>query len=269
MNKHEMHEIFKLVIAGWPSQRQRIDDDDMAAMTSLYAAGLMDLDAGVVRKAIERVVRTAKFMPTVAEIREAAGVVVSGDQITGLTAWGEVVRAIGKHGAYKRPGSALDVEQGRADFAIENPLTLRVIRSLSWQALCSGTISTQTSDRARFADEYDTIASQERKNQQASSGFKDRHGMHAIDGDAPTPHRELVPNEPLALPSGEERSQMLHELMADARQNAPAMFADLANAVLKDRVVVLEEPLCACTQHHGVNPFGMCLYCRRTRAKAV
>jgi hypothetical protein len=267
----EMESLFNLVLAGWASQRQRLSDNDLREMAKLYAAGLMDLEFETTKAAVIRIVHTSKFLPTVAEIREAAGVVLYGDQITGLTAWGEVIRAIGRHGAYKRPGTTAELEQGDADFVIENPITLRVIRTLSWSALCSGTIQTQMADRARFADEYDTIAGQERKNAQASPGFKSP-ALQIVGSEQARP-REVEWKAPLGLPSGEERSKMLHDILDSARHNAPQMFSEIANAVLKDRIVMVDEKKaelpCSCTQYHGIDEFQRCVYCRRDGSRGA
>lgn len=268
MTKDEFKDLFRMVLAGWPAQRTKLSEVDVDQMSKLYAAGLGDLEFNVAYSALVRLVHTAKFLPTVAEIREAAGVVMYGHQITGITAWGEVTNAIKSKGSYRRPGTKAEVEQGAADFVIENPITLRIIRTLSWQDLCAGDHDTMVSNRARFADEYDKIAGQERENMQASYGFKEQPTLRA--GAAPvTPRAEVEWKKPLKLPSGEERSKMLHDILDSARHNAPAMFGELASSVLKDKLVTEPaanvEPACSCTQYHGIDEFGRCLECRREK----
>jgi hypothetical protein len=263
MTSQQMESLFNIVLAGWASQRQRLSDGDLREMAKLYAAGLMDLEFEATKDAVIRIVHTAKFLPTVAEIREAVGVVMYGDQITGITAWGEVQKAIKRWGSYRRPGTKAELEQGEADFVIENPITLRVIRTLSWQDLCAGDIHTNMANRARFADEYDTIAGQERKNAQASPGFKNSNLRAVEGGETPRSPREVEWKKPLGLPSGEERSKILHDVLDAARHNSPAKFSEIANAVLKDKMVTEPKEYCTCTQPHGVGPYGACLECRR------
>lgn len=232
MTPEKMNELFNIVLAGWPTQRQKLSPTDVRYMAELYAAGLMDLDFAAAHAGVIRLVHTAKFLPTVAEIREAAGVVIYGHEVTGLTAWGEVQRAIKNKGSHRRPGTKAEVEQGLADFVIENPIALRVIRTMGWQDLCAGDHDTMVSNRARFSDEYDVIAGQERTNTQASFGMQKQ--ATALPPSASRP-RELEWKAPADLPSGEERSKILHDVLDAARHNAPTKFGELADAVLKDK----------------------------------
>lgn len=234
MTPEKMNELFNIVLSGWPTQRQKLSPTDIRHMTELYAAGLIDLDFAVAHAGVIRLVHTAKFLPTVAEIREAAGVVLYGHEMTGLTAWGEVQRAIKNKGSHRRPGTKAEVEQGVADFVIENPISLRVIRTMGWQDLCAGDHDTMVSNRARFADEYDVIAGQERTNTQASWGMQKQTTALPSSGSRP---RELEWKVPANLPSGEERSKILHDVLDSARHNAPAMFGELVGAVLRDTKV--------------------------------
>lgn len=158
MNARECGDVVKFMLAGFPAQRQRMRDDDVAAMTAFYFAGLVDLDADVAKAAITRLARTAKFIPTVAEIREAVGVVHHGEQPPAVIAWGEVHKFMSSKGAYRTPG---------VDFTFSDQLTAEVVRSIGWEAMCTGS---PDHIRSRFLDGYAAAAKLARKDAAASTG---------------------------------------------------------------------------------------------------
>jgi hypothetical protein len=161
MTSQEFRNLFTMLLAAWTTQRQKMSNDDVRGMAAIYTAGLADLDAGIVRDAVQRLVRTSVYMPTVAEIRQAAGVVIHGQQDTGVDQWGSVVRAIREQGMYKQPG---------ADFKFNDPITDRVVRALNWRELCASDHAAAVADRARFIDAYNQIAKLERTEAQANDG---------------------------------------------------------------------------------------------------
>ncbi len=67
-----------------------------------YAESLLDLDAKACGAAAQRLIRTSKFLPTVAEIREAATAQRSGSRKTGAEAYAELLSAVQRHGATAR-----------------------------------------------------------------------------------------------------------------------------------------------------------------------
>lgn len=158
MTNQEAAEVVKFILAGFPAQRQKMSDDDVRGMVAFYAAGLADLDADVARKAVTRVGATAKFIPTVAEIREAVGVVHHGEQPPAVIAWGEVHKFMGSKGAYRTPG---------VDFVFADPLTAEVVRAIGWEAMCTGL---PDHIRSRFLDGYALLAKDARKIAAVSAG---------------------------------------------------------------------------------------------------
>jgi hypothetical protein len=159
MTREEVREVFQLVLAGWPTQRQRLLDADLRAMTAMYTLGLIDLEYKLVQQALGRLVRTSEWMPTVAAIRDAVGVVAHGRKPTGAEAWGEVVAAMKRYGSHRTPGN---------EFTFNDPIVARVVRMFGWRDLCAS--DNAHADRARFIDAYDRISMQERVEAQASPG---------------------------------------------------------------------------------------------------
>lgn len=159
MTADQMQGLFKIILAGWTSQRQRIAAGDIGEMAKIYAAGLMDLDFEAAKSAVIRIVHTAKFLPTVAEIREAAGIREYGPRRSGGEAWGSVIRAIRERGRHKTPG---------VDFAFNDPITARIVKAFGWFDLCAS--DNAVADRARFIDAYEAVERTERTEAQAAFG---------------------------------------------------------------------------------------------------
>lgn len=85
-----------------------------------YWQGLKDLLLEAVRHAVRRGLRKSKFLPTVAELRELAGVTTPEDRC--VTVWAKVRQAVFSHGIYTS-----------VDF--DDPLTNATIRNMGgWPA---------------------------------------------------------------------------------------------------------------------------------------
>jgi len=146
----EVRKLVAMIFAAFPGTRSS------PATAEIYERMLLDQDSAVAAAAVEKLLATSKFMPTIAEIREACLSVGVGDSKQGGEAWGELLKLVSRYGAYRTPG---------ADFEVPDAITMRCIQALSWQALCLS--ESQTSDRARFVDLYDRLAASERKAQNA------------------------------------------------------------------------------------------------------
>jgi hypothetical protein len=148
----------------------------MTEMTAeLYEHLLADLDAEVAQRAIARLVCISKFLPTIAEIRDAAADVALGAARSGLEAWGDVLMAIRRTGSYGVP-------------TFTDPLVAECVRILGWRTLCLGD-SPEAVDRARFAELYVDLQRRRRQN------------------DVSEPGRLLPSREPAQLPGN------VHELV--------------------------------------------------------
>lgn len=169
MKKSEAGELVMFVIASYPTQRQRMSADDVNAMQAAYAATLEDVEIHAAKAAVVRLLRTSKWIPTIAEILEAVGVVHVGERRHGIDAWGDVLSL---H-SYRDPD-----EMESCD-----PLVIQVCKSfgwIEWRTLFRGHEDVnqwhvmhgenESSDRARFTEAYDKLASAARREAQASPG---------------------------------------------------------------------------------------------------
>jgi hypothetical protein len=148
----ETAHVLRLIGACYATQRQRMSQQDARAMAAAYTAGLADLEFSRVRAAVERLVKSSKWIPTIAEIREAAVDVAHGACIPGGQAWGRCLAMIRCYGSHRRPG---------IDFAVDDPLLQATIRAFGWLDLCQST--NPHADRARFIELYDELSKSERK----------------------------------------------------------------------------------------------------------
>jgi len=147
MTDLEVNKLVSVLLAAFPSSKATLG-------TSMsYESMLADLDYAVANAAIERLLATSKFLPTIAEIRDACLVLQTGDKMPGGQAWGLVLSAIKRFGSYRQPG---------VDFDFQDPLVLRCVLMLGWQELCQSENS--VADRARFTELYEDLSDSYRVN---------------------------------------------------------------------------------------------------------
>lgn len=132
-------------------------------MQRLYAQHLADLDFEATVLAIDRLAKTAKWLPTVAEIRETVLAVTQGPKRIGSEAYSDVLNAIRFVGSYGVP-------------TFEDPCVGECVRLMGWRNLCRG--ENEAADRARFIELYD--------------GLQDRARADVVVGCALPPARGIV-----------------------------------------------------------------------------
>lgn len=252
MTEIEIKRIFKLVLAGWPTQRQRLTNDDIAEMAMLYTAGIADLDYEAARAAVVRLARTAKWMPTIADICEAALVVMHGHKRTGAEAWGDVLKAIRRYGWGRSPGT---------DFQFDDPVVARVVYALGWTELCHSEGAMIAADRARFIEAYEDLRDQARADQASTPGLA-RTALPAANE-----KRQLAAPAPVL--SAEDRSKSLRAVLEQAIHDNPHLAPELqaindsVGDIDRPKIVtiakVVDEVSC---QAHGVDTYeDICLAC--------
>lgn len=152
MTQAETAKLVAVLMAAYPSNRAT------PQTSQIYERMLADLDYPEANAAVERLLATAKWMPTVAEIRETALAITVGERKPGGEAWGAVLRAISGMGYMRQPGK---------DFVFSDPTTARCVALMGWERLCSS--ENEVADRARFTELYDQLATQERRKQLSDS----------------------------------------------------------------------------------------------------
>ena len=142
MTKADVTELVAVLAAAFPGSQ-------MSPKTvQVYQGLLLDLEPEAAKKAVARLVATSRFLPTIAEIRQAAFELERGPRRLGGEAWGDVVLAIRRVGSYEVPRFA-------------DPLTAKCVRMMGWKQLCLS--ENDAADRARFTELYDGLAEREAK----------------------------------------------------------------------------------------------------------
>jgi len=193
MTESETARVVAVLMAAFPHAKAT------AATSSAYESMLRDLEYAAVNAAISRLLATSRWMPTIAEIREATLSLQAGDVKPGGEAWGSVLKAIRFAGVHRVPG---------VDFAFADPVVAKCVRLLNWAELCNS--ENTTADRARFIELYDKLAKS--------------HRVEQLSGTLPA----VVKYRELAAGKAEEI----------ARGNAEAvqkMLADVAKALSPDK----------------------------------
>ena len=148
MKESEATKLVALIQGAWP--RPPLSK----ASIGVYTLGLSDLDAAAGQAAVTHLIKTSRWLPTIAEIRS---LVV--EQSTALpdpeVAWGEVRRAIGSCGMYRSP-------------AFNCPQIAAAVEVIGWREICQSTNVAST--RARFVDAYRSIRGRAVEHQAASAG---------------------------------------------------------------------------------------------------
>ena len=168
-----------------------------AGTVAAYQRMLGDLDYPAANAAVEKLLATSKWLPTIAEIREATLALSAGEIRPGGEAWGDVLKAIRRFGYMRTPGR---------DFQFEDPVILETVKAMSWQELC--TSENQVADRARFIELYDKLAATRRRSQlsehlpamQRFRALQEQQRKQVASGD-PEPMGKLIT---LVLPDGDK-----------------------------------------------------------------
>lgn len=154
MNRQEAAKLVYVMVAA-TGQSPRFDTKALDAMVDAYAALLADLDYARCNAAVRVLLQSKNWIPAVADIRKVVLELERGPERPAGEAWGEVLKAIGRYGAYRLPG---------VDFEFSDPEVGRCVKALGWKVLCLS--ENQTADRARFLELYGSVAAQERREQQ-------------------------------------------------------------------------------------------------------
>lgn len=142
MTPAQTAKLVAVLMAAYPNAK--ISDE----ASTVYERMLADLDYATANAAVERLLATSKWIPTVAEIRETALTLGSGETRPGGDAWGDVLAAVGRYGCYRSP-------------AFEDPLVAKCVDALGWREICLS--ENQVADRARFIQLYDQLAATDRR----------------------------------------------------------------------------------------------------------
>ncbi len=127
---------------------------------NLWFDRLQDIPYQVAEAGLKKWVSLNKWSPSIADIREMATDIVSGDVPDWGDAWEEVNRAIRTYGSYR----ALEALESLS------PLTRKATERMGFVNLCMS--ENQSADRANFRMVYETLAQRQKQDAQLPEGLK-------------------------------------------------------------------------------------------------
>lgn len=135
-----------------------------------YDKILSDVPEILAEKAIQLLIKTSKFPPTPAEIREAAEYIYRAatgkKQATAEDAWAEILDAISHYGSYGKP-------------KLKNEIAADYVKG-KWQELCAASSTGITVLHAGFLKFYENRASERRKDRQVANILADSRTANLI-----------------------------------------------------------------------------------------
>lgn len=166
MKRSEVAKLVGMLVAAYPHR------ETVGQTTRVYEENLIDLDAEPAGRAVQRLIRSSTFLPTIAEIRAAATEVSHGPRKTGAEAWQVVQRAIDKIGGYGKP-------------RFQDPIIQGIIERWGWPRMCWE--GHPESDRARFIEMYDAEARRDRLDEVSGVPLPPARstGFHELGEEAP------------------------------------------------------------------------------------
>jgi hypothetical protein len=159
VNDIEAQKIVTMLVTAFPTTLARLSEEQQRDTMRVYREMIKDVDAQLAGQAIRGLIATSRFLPTIAEIREACMIAKYGRRRPGGDAWGDVVKALKRYGYTRTPGR---------DFTFDDQLVARAVGALGWAELCRS--ENAVADRARFIELYDGLANNVRGDAQVAAG---------------------------------------------------------------------------------------------------
>jgi hypothetical protein len=136
-------QLVAMLAAAYAGSAAKVSDET----AEVYERMLLDQDFQATQRAIARLIRSSKWLPTIAEILGATTALEQGAKRTGGEAWGDVTLAIRRTGYVGVP-------------KFEDPIVAEIVTRWGWRALCCD--GNDVADRARFIELYDQLAARQR-----------------------------------------------------------------------------------------------------------
>lgn len=150
MNRSETFKILTMLEVAY----EKFDATSNEVKLELWHDLLSDLDYQLALTVVKKHIAEEHFPPTIASIRKnVADIKMPVTQMTADQGWGEVIRAIKKHGIYQEAEA----------LASMSPMVAQIAKNMSWREICLS--ENQMADRAHFIKMFE--AKQRRAKQQA------------------------------------------------------------------------------------------------------
>jgi len=160
MTSNETTILLGMLRAVYPRFYADISPDEVAVIVNTWTFMLSDTTLEVAQVALQRLIATSKFPPTIAEMRESIAAVQYAPLPDAGEAWGEVIEAIRSYGYYRQA-------EGLA--SLREPVR-QVVQRMGWSDLCHS--ENDIADRAHFFRIYESMERRDRENKQLPAMLK-------------------------------------------------------------------------------------------------
>lgn len=157
--KDKVRNLLGLALANFPAMQER----NMIPTAMLWEKMLEDVPEEVAEAALLKVLTTARYFPTIAELLEAVHDLTTTPDVSAFEAWGEVQRAIGAYG-YPRPAEAM---------ASMSPRTAVVVKQFGWETICMTSMDDVPTLRAQFFRAHTTMAERQKQDALLPAGIRE------------------------------------------------------------------------------------------------
>jgi len=151
MNRNEAAKLVAILSAAYPQAQTRPE------MAAAYFMALSDVPYPAAERAVAVLMRTSKFLPTAAEIRE-----VLTDAVTGIepweAAWDELMQTVKQYGSYLHMPRNAESWGGWSDDLVE-----MAVRHVGYENVCGADQEDLPTIRAQFRNAYQTEAGRRKK----------------------------------------------------------------------------------------------------------
>ena len=147
------------ILASVYEKFERVVNDEV--LSESWYRMLFDLSNEQFRYAVEMLVKTQKFAPTIADIREKALEYGKENEISSEEAWAIVYRDVRKYGIYNEP----HYEDWKLECAKN---------AIGWQTLCDMTEETKGVVRAHFMRMYDSFKNRQKQAEMTKNPMLER-----------------------------------------------------------------------------------------------
>lgn len=154
MTKQETTQILAVLKAAYPAFYKDQTQEELSGAVNIWHGMLSDLSCELITKAIQRIIATNKFAPSIAEVRAAAIGLTATDELSPEEAWTLVNKAL-RNSTYNS-GTEFEKLPEIVQKALGSPSRLKVLSS-------EDEVFLQTSIAAQFKREYQYWADKARE----------------------------------------------------------------------------------------------------------
>ena len=159
MTKADVAQVLALMTTAWPKFAPK-DDDEQKMRTDLWWANFADVDFRLAKVALQRLMLTSPFPPSIHDLRKQIYEVQHPDTVDAATAWGLVADAIRWYGWYDAQGGMTSLPER----------VRKVVHAIGWRELCEGKADI---NRAQFMRMYETVSKREQELQMLPASLKE------------------------------------------------------------------------------------------------